>query len=53
MIRDLVDDVVVVDEREIVAAMQLIMERMKVRAAGGAWTCSEWIPWEREAIGRE
>lgn len=30
VIRDLVDDVVVVDEREIVAAMQLIMERMKV-----------------------
>ncbi len=49
MIRDLVDGVVVVDEREIVAAMQLIMERMKVRAGGAAWACREGVPRERGA----
>ena len=32
IVRDLVDDVITVSEEEVVAAMQLVMERMKVRA---------------------
>ncbi len=33
LVRDLVDDVITVSEAEVVAAMRLVMERMKVRAA--------------------
>ena len=36
VVRDLVDDVVTVSEQEVVAAMQLVMERMKVRGGAGA-----------------
>lgn len=39
MVRDLVDCVVVVDEQEIVGAMRLIMERMKVRGAVCVYLC--------------
>ena len=34
VVRDLVDDVVTVSEEEVVAAMQLVIERMKVRVCG-------------------
>ena len=36
IVRDLVDDVITVSEEEVVAAMQLVMERMKVRAGSTA-----------------
>ena len=35
IVRDLVDDVITVSEEEVVAAMQLVMERMKVGAGRG------------------
>ena len=44
VVRDLVEDVVVVEEDEIVKAMQLVYERMKVVVSGNESSCCPSFP---------